>query len=81
MTNDDVSFHSPLLKQAVSSFPAPDYKCLGGFANTRKVFNWEGHVLELDETKVRKRGGDYVITGVRFNCLFSIRLPQRGKSK
>lgn len=25
--------------------------CLGGFRNVRKEYEWEGHVLELDETK------------------------------
>ena len=25
--------------------------CLGGFHNVRKEYEWEGHLLELDETK------------------------------
>ena len=25
-------------------------KCLGGFRNNRKVYEWRGHTLELDET-------------------------------
>ena len=25
-------------------------KCLGGFKNNRRVYEWRGHTLELDET-------------------------------
>lgn len=33
-----------------SDYGVTEFRALGGFANTRKVFSWEGDTLELDET-------------------------------
>jgi uncharacterized protein YjbK len=34
-----------------SKVGATELKCLGGFKNTRTEINWEGNLLEVDQTK------------------------------
>ena len=45
----------PVLSRLLQSHPCKDgYKVMGFFQNLRKKYHWEGLILEVDETKVRK---------------------------
>eukprot|EP00026_Physarum_polycephalum_P016755 Phypoly_transcript_17749.p1 GENE.Phypoly_transcript_17749~~Phypoly_transcript_17749.p1 ORF type:complete len:200 (+),score=49.61 Phypoly_transcript_17749:160-759(+) len=46
-----LSDKNDLLKHAVEKYKLKDLICLGGFKNSRRVFDWENHKLELDETR------------------------------
>eukprot|EP00899_Mesostigma_viride_P026403 jgi/Mesvir1/6948/Mv09098-RA.1 len=41
----------PMLQRVRETYGIRAFKCLGGFRNIRAVHNWEGYVLELDETQ------------------------------
>eukprot|EP00198_Chlamydomonas_reinhardtii_P008540 XP_001697877.1 predicted protein [Chlamydomonas reinhardtii] len=41
----------PIVKDAAEKFGVGSLVALGGFQNQRDVYEWEGHTLELDETK------------------------------
>lgn len=45
-----LSFDSALMNQLRRTFQPEALLCMGGFRNTRKVYNWNNHTLELDET-------------------------------
>ncbi|GJP54404.1 hypothetical protein CLOM_g13495 [Closterium sp. NIES-68] len=45
------SASTPLLSSLPNRFSCPEYVCLGGFRNTRGVFEWRGNTIELDETQ------------------------------
>lgn len=42
----------PVLASLRERLNCQSFVCLGGFKNVRKVFGWEGHKIELDETQV-----------------------------
>ncbi|XP_002980711.2 triphosphate tunel metalloenzyme 3 [Selaginella moellendorffii] len=42
---------SAIVQRVVREFGVTEFVCLGGFKNTRQVFEWEGEKLELDETR------------------------------
>ncbi|CAI5960815.1 unnamed protein product [Closterium sp. NIES-65] len=42
---------TPLLSSLPARFSCPQFVCLGGFRNTRSVFEWRGNTIELDETQ------------------------------
>mmetsp|Transcript_61536 Transcript_61536/g.194767 ORF Transcript_61536/g.194767 Transcript_61536/m.194767 type:complete len:200 (-) Transcript_61536:44-643(-) len=41
----------PLLQSVKERFSPAGMVCLGGFHNVRTEYDWEGHMIELDETK------------------------------
>lgn len=41
----------PLIRTTAEKFGVVSLVCLGGFHNQRDCFPWEGHTLELDETR------------------------------
>jgi CYTH domain len=43
--------HAGLPTSAAREYGLRQLVCLGGFRNMRHVYDWEGHTLELDETK------------------------------
>jgi len=46
-----ISEQNELLKHIVTTYKPTDFVCLGGFKNYRRVFDYENHKLELDETR------------------------------
>lgn len=45
-----LSLDTTLMKHIRRTFNPESFLCMGGFRNTRNVYNWNGHKLELDET-------------------------------
>lgn len=47
----DMLTQAPLVPAMAEKFGVTSLVCLGGFQNQRDCFGWEGHTLELDETR------------------------------
>jgi len=45
-----LTLDSVVMKDVKAAFALESLKCLGGFWNTRNVYTWNDHKLELDET-------------------------------
>jgi adenylate cyclase class IV len=41
----------PLVKEILDRFPSPEWKRIGQYKTLRRKFNWEGFVVELDQTE------------------------------
>jgi len=48
---DEAPQDNPVLRSLREDYEAKELVCIGGFRNVRKEFAFEGHTLELDETR------------------------------